>query len=172
MVKMARKWAMPNHLTFKIFPINALLSRYVEQENPVVSIDPFANRKHGFAKTTNDLNPNTDTDYHMNALDFLQMYEDESVDFVLYDPPYSLRQMKEVYDGIGMALTQKDTQVFFKEIKEQIARITKPEGVVISFGWNSGGIGKTLGFKQEEILLVAHGGIHNDTIVTVERKMK
>lgn len=32
------------------------------------------------------------------------------------------------------------------------------------------GIGKTLGFNIEEILLVAHGGWHNDTICTVERK--
>ena len=26
------------------------------------------------------------------------------------------------------------------------------------------------GYELEEILLIAHGGIHNDTIVTVERK--
>jgi hypothetical protein len=39
-------------------------------------------------------------------------------------------------------------------------------------GLSSGGICKTLGFQIEEILLVPHGGIHNDTIVTVERKIK
>lgn len=33
------------------------------------------------------------------------------------------------------------------------------------------GIGKTRGFEIVEILLVAHGGNHNDTIVTVERKL-
>jgi len=37
-------------------------------------------------------------------------------------------------------------------------------------GWNSGGIGKTFGFTQKEILLVPHGGPHNDTIVVVEEK--
>lgn len=36
--------------------------------------------------------------------------------------------------------------------------------------WNSGGFGKNLGFEMIEILLVPHGGHHNDTIVTVERK--
>lgn len=30
---------------------------------------------------------------------------------------------------------------------------------------------KTRGFECEEILLVAHGGNHNDTIVVVERKV-
>jgi hypothetical protein len=44
--------------------------------------------------------------------------------------------------------------------------------MAISFGWSSNGIGKTLNFEQLEILIVAHGGIHNDTICTVERKTK
>ena len=46
----------------------------------------------------------------------------------------------------------------------------KKDGIALSCGWNSGGIGKTNGFKLIEILLVPHGGIHNDTIVTVEGK--
>ena len=41
---------------------------------------------------------------------------------------------------------------------------------MISFGWNSIGFGKNRGFEIIEILLVAHGGTKNDTIVTVERK--
>ena len=35
-----------------------------------------------------------------------------------------------------------------------------------------GGIGKNNGFKIVEILLVPHGGWHNDTIVTVEKSYK
>lgn len=47
----------------------------------------------------------------------------------------------------------------------------KPTLIVISFGWNSGGIGKKYGFEIAEILMVAHGGWHNDTICTVEMKL-
>ncbi len=47
----------------------------------------------------------------------------------------------------------------------------KKDGIVISFGWNTNGIGKTKGFEIIEILMVAHGGSHNDTICTVERKL-
>jgi len=57
-----------------------------------------------------------------------------------------------------------------KHINE-ISRILKPNGIVISFGWNSSGVGKVRGFEIIEILLVAHGGMHNDTICTVERKI-
>ena len=44
-------------------------------------------------------------------------------------------------------------------------------GICISFGWNTVGIGKKKGFEIIEILLVSHGIGHNDTIVTVERKI-
>ena len=56
-------------------------------------------------------------------------------------------------------------------LKDEIKRITCKDGVVITFGWNSNGIGKTRGFEIVEILLVAHGGNHNDTICVVERKL-
>jgi hypothetical protein len=55
--------------------------------------------------------------------------------------------------------------------KKEVARIVKQNGVVICCGYNSGGVGKTLGFELLEVLLVPHGGAHNDSIITVERKL-
>lgn len=76
------------------------------------------------------------------------------------------------YKGVGLPVDNKTTQSsFWSNQKKEIARIVKTGGKVISFGWNSGGIGKKLGFEIERILLVPHGGHHNDTIVTVERKV-
>lgn len=92
---------------------------------------------------------------------------------VCYDPPYSPRQIKECYDDIGKSLTSRDTSAaFWEDQKKEIARIVQDGGYAISFGWNSEGIGKKYGFEIVEILLVAHGGCHNDTICTVERKVK
>lgn len=54
--------------------------------------------------------------------------------------------------------------------KKEIARIVKPNGIVITTCYNSGGIGKNNRFNIEEILLVPHGGNHNDTILVVDRK--
>lgn len=168
-MKIERLWAMPNKNTFIIKPIKELLIE--ELINQTLVIDPFANNSKGFATITNDLNPDFDTDYHLPALDFLKKFEDNSVDCVLYDPPYSPRQLKECYDNIGVALTKEDTQSsFWSNHKKEISRIVKIGGKVISFGWNSNGIGKKLGFEINKILLVAHGGNHNDTIVTVEIK--
>ena len=66
-----------------------------------------------------------------------------------------------------------DTQSsFYGDRKKEVSRVVKEGGTVVSFGWNSQGIGKTRGFEIIEIMLVAHGGAHNDTICTVERKVK
>ena len=90
---------------------------------------------------------------------------------VLYDPPYSSRQVSESYRKLGMTVNMETTQnCYWRKQKEQISRIVKPGGIVISFGWNSGGIGMKYGFEKVHIRLVAHGGHHNDTIVTVEQK--
>jgi hypothetical protein len=45
----------------------------------------------------------------------------------------------------------------------------EPGGKCITLAWNFQGTGKGLGFEIR-ILLVAHGGNRNDTIVTVDRK--
>lgn len=119
----------------------------------------------------NDLNLEYDTDYHLDALDFLKLFEDSSVDGVLYDPPYSPRQVSECYNDVGYTVTWDTTKAsFLGNHKREISRIIKIGGKVITFGWNSGGIGYKYGFEIERILLVPHGGWHNDTICTVEVK--
>lgn len=165
---MERVWAMPSKNTFGIKPIKGLLS---EEMTEGLWIDPFAN-KNRLATITNDLNPDFDTNYHVDALDFLRMFDNESVDGVLYDPPFSPRQVSECYNDFGYNVTWATTNSsFWSNHKKEIARILKVGGKVITFGWNSGGIGKKNGFDITRVLLVPHGGWHNDTICTVEIKI-
>lgn len=167
-IRIERIWSMPNKNTFEIAPIKALLSEEVDLTK--MWIDPFANRNK-VASITNDLNEEYDTDYHMDALDFLNMFDDAAVDGVLYDPPYSPRQVSECYNSVGYNVTWDTTKAsFWGNHKREISRIVKLGGKVITFGWNSGGIGYKYGFEIQRILLVPHGGWHNDTICTVEIK--
>lgn len=162
-----RIWSMPNKNTFDIKPINKLINKYLRGG---LIIDPFAN-KNKIATVTNDLDEQYDTDYHLDATDFLKLFDDNSVDVVLYDPPYSPRQVSECYKKLGRSVNIQTTQSsYWSNHKKEIGRILKPNGVVITCGWNSGGIGKKYGLEIIEILLVPHGGWHNDTVVTVERK--
>lgn len=161
---------MPNSRTFSIPQIREVIEKYISNQEFV--IDPFSNSNH-LATVTNDLDPSCDADYHLDALDFLKIFDDDSVDVVLYDPPYSPRQVSECYTRLGRTVDMQTTQAsYWSNQKKEIGRIVKPGGIVITCGWNSGGIGKKYGFEIQEILLVAHGGWHNDTIVTVERKVE
>lgn len=167
-IRIERIWSMPNKNTFEISPIKSLIQEEVDLQK--FWIDPFANRNK-IATVTNDLNTEYDTDYHIDALDFLKMFEDGSVDGVLYDPPYSPRQVSECYNDVGYTVTWDTTKAsFWGNHKREISRIVKLGGKVITFGWNSGGIGYKYGFEIQRILLVPHGGWHNDTICTVEIK--
>lgn len=168
-MKMSRTWAMPNSETFTIAPISDFVKRWWCRDG--ITVDPFA-RNNEAATYTNDLNPDTKAQYHMDAEDFIKQLIKENViaDLVLFDPPYSPRQMKEMYNDIGLALSQKRTQGW-KGLRDAINQIIPINGVVLSFGWNSNGMGKGKGYEIEEILLVAHGKEHNDTICLAERKI-
>lgn len=167
---MDRSWNMPNKNTFEIQSIKKLLE---EELKGGLIVDPFANRNN-YGHITNDLNENFDTDYHMDALDFLKMFPEESVDVVLFDPPYSPRQVKEAYESVGLntkggTLTRSS---YWSDMKKEITRILRVGGKAIAFGWNSGGMNNKELFHMNKIQLVAHGGNHNDTIVTVSIKTR
>lgn len=170
-VLFTRSWAMPNHNTFSIKPIKVLILKYISG----AWLDPFSrNSPPEIVKycTTNDLSPDFEADFHMESLEFLNMFEGKELDGVLFDPPYSPRQISECYKGIGRTVHQSDTQSsFYGDRKKAAAKTIKVGGHAISFGWNSGGMGKSNGFEIAEVLLIAHGGAHNDTICTVERKI-
>ena len=167
-MRMSRCWAMPNSRTFQIKPIKEFVQRNLSGAKTV--IDPFANECK-FGTITNDLNPEYDTDYHLDALEFLKLQPSCSADAVLYDPPYSLRQVSKCYKGVGITVTQETTRSSWRaKHLDEIARILKPGGICLCFGWNSNGVGKKRGFEMIEICIVAHGGSKNDTICTAEIK--
>jgi len=164
---------MANAHTFEMRPVKELLGRYIQPATVVV--DPFA-RDSQWAQFSNDEDPETTANFHLDYEAFLLMLvaQEVRVDMVLLDPPYSPRQISEHYNRIKKRKAKmEDTQIarMRARAKDLLSCLLKPEGVAINFGWNSVGFGKKRGFAIEEIMLVAHGAGHNDTIVTVERKL-
>lgn len=165
-----REWAMPNKYTFLVAPIAELLSRYVRDGKGW--IDPFAGMASP-AELTNDLDPDmVNAASHVDALDFVRSLTG-SYKGVLFDPPYSLRQMQECYKKVGMTgVPFRHTTNFYGDLRVAIASKIRLGGLAVSCGWNSIGMGKTHGFEILEVLLVCHGRAHNDTIVTVDLKVR
>lgn len=165
-------WAMPNADTFSIPPIGDFVRRYLSKSH--ISCDPFS-RNNRWATHTNDLNPETQAEHHMEAREFLAILAGKNVqcDLAIIDPPYSPRQISEVYQSIGRNVGMKDTQsaVLYKEACDALLPILTHDATVLSFGWNSVGMGINRGFEIVEILMVCHGGAHNDTICLAEKRL-
>lgn len=161
-MRIERKWAMPSKWTFTIKPIKELLDEEITWR---IWIDPFAGFNSPVSKNLqNDLDTKTPAHYHEDALDWLKKFKDKEVNGVLYDPPYSITQARQY------GKKEYASMKYWADCKNEIARIIKPGGKAICFGWNSMGLGKNRGFEMKRILLVPHGGSKNDTIVTVEIK--
>lgn len=184
-VAFSRVWANPSPHTFTIDPIRQLLIEEVHDR--ARWLDPFA----GFHSIVppdrqNDLNPDTPALHHGDALDWLRTLSTENYDGVLYDPPYSMRQATEVYHAYGRDRFEPRTadgqfstpgdrpgvtnMAYWARCKDEAARVVKPGGKAICFGWNTGGLGNQRLFQLDRVLLVPHGGSRNDTLVTVEHK--
>ena len=167
-MRIERKWAMPNKWTFTIKPIRELLN---EEIKGGIYVDPFAGMNSP-AQITNDLNPTTKSMYHLDALSFLTTLQTDSADGVLFDPPYSITQAAVCYQNYGKDKLKVNVanMGYWAACKNEVARIVKNTGKVISFGWSTNAIGLKRGFTMTRILIVAHGGSKNDTLVTVETK--
>lgn len=164
---------MPSKDTFSVEPIRAFVERHLAGSRS--SVDPFA-RNGRFATYRNDLNPNTEAEYHMDAIAFLEQLARDGVkcDRALVDPPYSPRQITECYAEAGLKAGMQDTQnaALYARTRAALVPILTDDAVVLSFGWNSSGMGLKQGFDITEILLVCHGGAHNDTICVAERRVQ
>ena len=165
----SRRWAMPSENTFEIPCVLGFVERHLE--GCLVSIDPFS-RNNRLATYRNDINPETIAEHHMESREFLEYLIKRNVkaDCIIYDPPYSPRQISECYKALGLTVKMIDTQSsrLKKECKELFRLLLKRGGKVLSFGWNSVGMGKDFDFL--EIMLVSHGGDHNDTICIAQQE--
>ena len=170
-------WAMPNKQTFSIKPIR----KFIDNWNPGgVSYDPFCGDS-TIATYRNDIKISG-----IDSLDWLKKQPSRSGDLLLHDPPYTPRQLKECYNSLGLSL--HDTRAsYWSQLRDEIQRIVKPGGIVLSFGYGASHVGKTRGFEITdgmivlpcdksgdcEIvdgLMVLHGGNHNATICIAEVK--
>jgi hypothetical protein len=163
-MRISRIWKMPSTDTFDVPAIGEFVKSYLRQSE--ISIDPFARNKK-WATYTNDLNPETSAEYHMDAVEFLEFLKSQGIqpDLIILDPPYSLHQVVKSYSRYGDKRVNALTPVY-----DLCAEMLPVNGVALNFGFNTNGICRD-GFEIEQIMLVAHGGHHNDTICMAERRV-
>lgn len=150
-----------NRWTFSIKPIK----NWVENNCEGQTLNLFAGRtKLNINEIRNDLNDESLADYHKDALQFVKEWGGKGFDTILLDPPYAYRKSMEMYGGIKASP--------FRQLKDEIPKILKQNGIVITFGYHSNTMGNNRGFKVERIALFSHGGAIHDTIASLERFKK
>ncbi len=153
---------MPSSATSSMKPVAELLDYYGAGLN---WCDPFSG---------DDTRCQFRNDYKHSKMDSFDWADSvpAELDGVFIDPPYSPRQVAEHYrDWRDGKPSQVDTQNIYARAYGAFASKIKPGGYLITAGWHSNGFGNKNEFKLLEVVLIAHGGAHNDTILTVEKRM-
>ena len=117
-------------------------------------------------ETRVDLNKDMPADYYMDAYNFVRMAKENKwiYDTVIFDPPYNLRKSREKYLGVYTSELRK--------IKTILPNILSENGRIISYGYDTTGMGKKRGFEKIGICIINHAGDHNDTLCLIEKKIQ
>lgn len=101
-------------------------------------------------------------DMHMDVRDAVKHIANKNAyfDTVILDPPYNWRKAKEKYGNrmIGQ----------YPQLKNELLAILNNKAKIISFGYDTVGMGKNRDCEKIEVCLVCHGGDHHDTLCLVE----
>jgi len=141
--------------------------RWVERHLEGRVLNLFAGKtklRHSGEIIRNDIDPEIEADYHFDAIEVDKYFPPNSFDTVIIDPPYTYRKSKEKYRG-------RWYEGKLKIVKDKVARLIKPGGICITFGYDTTGMGRSRGFRKERILIINHGGDHRDTLAVIERKV-
>jgi len=140
------------------------IKKWVEKKSSGKVLNLFAGKvKLNLNEIRNDIDKKMNAEFNMDALDFVEKWNGKKFDTIILDPPYSYRKSMEMYKG--------NLNSRFKRIADEIPRILKAHGVVISFGYHSSFMGNIRGYKLKELCVFAHGGAQHCTIAIIEQRM-
>ena len=146
-----------------------LFRKYRDLRPPeTVLVDPFARDCAWCDPFTNDLNPDTQANDHLDAEDYLDLlsehYADDKVSFglAILDPPWSNRQASEVYGTPNLYAADSAKMV---RIGRKLGNLIQPGGYVIKCGYNTNPFHPS--YECVEVRLVFHGGTASDTVFSV-----
>lgn len=169
-------------LNKQFFLIKSIEKFLINEINKDVVLDPF-----GYLKILKGLiynNPNIEIinynlnekynskDYCLDAYEFLRLFDDSSVDVVIYDFTYNYVEQNHIFHKkFDNIVLNNNTIISYRDKqKNEIARLLKPNGFAVCFGMNNTGIGTSRGFKLKQLLIIPDSIRNYDIVYTVEIK--
>jgi hypothetical protein len=136
------------------------IKKWVEENSVGKCLNLFAGKiRLDLDEIRNDIDKEMPADYHIDAYEFVKKCKTK-FDTIIIDPPYSYRKSIEMYNG---NYTSK-----FRLIADEVPRLLKKDGKVISFGYHTTFLGKNRGFQLDKLCVFAHGGSQHATIGIIE----
>lgn len=129
--------------------------------------DPFA-RNCPVGTHTNDLNPHTQAENHIDGLEWLRLQPSSYFDCVILDPPFSDVANDRIYDHERIHGEKSNiyTQAtYFKSVMMEIFRILKPNGRCLRFGYTTSTLCK--GLTLARLWVVNFYSPRNDVLVSL-----
>jgi len=108
----------------------------------------------------NDINLNIKSTHNIDAYKLVWLYEKESFDCIIADPPYSMYAAHRYYRHGYTEITIWRKSANF---------LLKPGGIYIELGWNSSGLRKNIA-KKISLGVCCTGGNHRDILILVQQK--
>jgi len=116
----------------------------VTNKDDMVIIDPFA-RDCPLGTITNDLNPETSAEYHLDALEFLATLANERI--------------------YGLKSNLYTDSRYFKKVMMELGRILKPGAHLLRFGYTTSTMNRSL--ELVRLWVVNFYSARNDVLVTL-----
>jgi hypothetical protein len=138
--------------TFETKKVRDELLRHLEGRvlNAFAGKVRLADYKRGITEVRNDLNAKRPAEYHADAADLGKIFDEDSFDVVVLDPPFDQQQSDEHYDG----LHARDMGA----VRKAVAPLVRPGGAIVEFGWNLWGAADYFeGWEREQKLLFRRG---------------
>ena len=161
-------YTLPNKWTFEIPEIKRYLEDVCAGKKVLF---PYAGKtriKSCKYSRTIDINPDVLPDIVGDNKDVLLEMVASKVkyDIIVLDPPFSHFQSHATYKLDGKK------HIIMTIVRDCCDKLLRPKGLIITFGFNSVGMGKKRGYKKRELHVFCHGGNRNDTLMLVEQKVQ
>lgn len=120
-------------------------------------------QKRGCEFVRNDLDDEIDAKTHVDVREIDDVYEPESFDAAILDPPFDPGRAAKLYEGFhGQE---------YSNARDAVGRLVRRGGVVVELGWNSWSLSDKDGWESVDHHIFRQASFKGDVHLTVDRKV-
>ena len=156
---------MPKRWTFQVPDVR----NWVEEHMEGRVLNACAGREeleHDGEVIRNDVDPDKDADYHADVVELSDVFDAQSFDCIVFDPPFSDNQAEETY-GVDVQTNPGNNKAATREFH----KLLRPGGVVIQLGFTTTCMPGKLGYDRDAVAVFNTLGRQHDWLGVVDRRL-